>query len=213
MKKLESICSLVSLLVVLAWAASCTSPRAVRQEGRTERPPTTLDARGFNPLELPRDTEIVPLEHPRAGAVTGRQALVGPGDFTPVTDTAAPVALDVPEVIDTVNSQAYRVQIFTSKLFGEARRAAVIAEEIFDRPVFVDYEVPYFKVRVGNFDSRDRAEAYLQKTRAAGYNNAWVVMVTLNVREAPGLYENLPILGPSPDSTVSDSVQYDEDGY
>ena len=182
-------------------------PTAEKEEPAAE--PVRTDPRGFDPLELPRDREVIPETRPQTGALTGRQALVRGEDTLSAMDTSLVTITSLPETIDTVNNQTYRVQIGTSQVFGEARQAAAIAEEIFDRPVFVDYEVPYYKVRVGSFDSRDNAEAYQQKARAAGYANAWVVVVTLRVKEAAGLYENLPVPQIPPDSTLVDSTQYE----
>ena len=58
--------------------------------------------------------------------------------------------------------------------------------------MYLDYEVPYYKVRVGSFGSREEAEEYQQRAKAAGYRNAWVVMVNLGVKEAKPLYDEMP---------------------
>jgi len=176
------------MLAALLSAAGCTSARKVAEEKKTMEPAVSVDERGFDPLELPRDTEILPLKYPKVGIITGRQVLVSADAPEPDQDTMQVFTGGFPETVDTLANQAYRVQILTSKLFTEARRAARVAEEIFDRPVFVDYEVPYFKVRVGSFESREKAESYQQKVRAVGYSNAWVVMVNIDVRRAARLY-------------------------
>jgi cell division septation protein DedD len=203
MKKRRNIFSLILMLTLLT--VQCikrdqTEPEQ-RDEGETVLP---LDERGFDPLELPVDREIVPLENPQPGPISGEDSLLSPGAQTLSEDTSATPEVNTSEAIDTLNSQVYRVQLFTSTIYGEARQAAVVAEEIFDRPVVVDFEVPYFKVRVGAFGSRDDAEVYQQKARAAGYDNAWVVIATTNVRKAPSMYEGLPGL-----ETLSDSISED----
>lgn len=177
---------------------SCTAPPSI-----PERPESTAatdeDSRGFDPLELSRDSEIVPAEHPRRGSIVGRQELVEVPSSDPFKDSVTIPIERLNLQIDTLNQQAFRVQIFTTKLFSEAQRAVEVAEEIFDQPAYVDYEVPYFKVRVGSFANRDDAESYQQKTKASGYTNAWVVMVNLGVKEAAPLYDDLT--GPSPPGT------------
>ena len=75
-----------------------------------------------------------------------------------------------------------------------------IAEEIFDHPIFLDYEVPYYKVRVGSFRDKESAEVYQLRAKSAGYNNAWVVMVTVNINKAENLYEDILLLN---DDTVN----------
>jgi hypothetical protein len=183
-------------------------------ETPVETEPAYEDPRGFDPLEFPRDKEIVPREHPRSGDVIGKQVIVEAAADAGREDTTG-VAVAAPEpAIDSLNNQAYRVQLFTSRVYGDARQASRVAEEIFDQPVFVDYEVPNYKVRVGSFADRDGAEAYQQQARTAGYRNAWVVMVNVGVREVAPLYDDMtdpflePVTGP-PDSAV---VEVEGDG-
>ncbi|UCC45682.1 MAG: SPOR domain-containing protein [Candidatus Zixiibacteriota bacterium] len=212
MRRPGNICSLVLVVLLLSAVFACKSGEGVAEEIREDVPSEAADGRGFDPLELPSDREIIPRTRPISGAVIGRTEIVDAAGPETQPDSGAPQAVVYLDAIDSVNSQAYRVQIATSKLYGESRKAAAVAEEIFDRPVFVDYEVPYYKVRVGNFNLRDRAEEYQQKARAAGYSNAWVVMVTVNPKEASRLYQD--ILGPagSSDSIMVDSIinEYEE---
>lgn len=186
MKKLVGICSIVALALCFAFWCGCAGPQKTTDE--TKAPPSgePTDERRFEPLDLPQDLEVVPLKHPRGGDIHGKVDAV---ESQPVSQKAANGrVVDLPGAIDTLNSQAFKVQIFTSKLYGEARRAVTVAEEIFDRAVFLDYEVPYFKVRVGSFAQREDAENYLQRVKAAGYPNAWVVMVNVGVKEPAPLY-------------------------
>jgi hypothetical protein len=182
-----------------------TAEEPVRQET------PTADERGFDPLELPGDTKIVSKDNPQSGIITGQQGLISTDDGIIDADSGYVSLPDVPEEKDTLNSQAFRVQLLTSKAFGEARQAASVAEEIFDRPVYVDYEVPYFKLRVGSFGNRDDAELYKQKARAVGYSNAWVVAVTVNVQETTPLYESLPGVSMPEDSVMSDNGLIDDE--
>jgi cell division septation protein DedD len=168
---------------------------------------TTVDSRGFDPLELPGDKEIIPRTHPRTGEIKGKTLLVD-ADTSSAAEESTQIT-DLPQQVDTLSSQAYRIQIFTSKLYGEARRAVKIAEEIFDRPVYTDYEVPNFKVRVGSFANREDSEAYLPRVRAAGYSTAWVVMVNIAVKQAAPLYDDgYPYQ--FEDTTLYDTTYYDE---
>ena len=190
MKQNVSIYRFALLTVGLTLFLACNRPAPAGEE--TPPPPeqTQIDGRGFDPLDLPRDKQIVPKAHPQTRAIEGRGALV---DVVPeVTDSVQGPVTQVPASADTLNGQAYRVQLFTSKVFGDARQEVAVAQEIFDRPVYLDYEVPYYKVRVGSFGSRDEAEEYQQRAKAAGYRNAWVVMVNLGVKEAKPLYDEVP---------------------
>ena len=169
------------------------------------------DPRGFDPLELPQDSENVPARHPRTDPIIGRQAIVEVED-TPAAGDSTTALPPGTTVMDSSNSQAYRVQLLSSRVYKEARDGARVAEEIFDQPVYVDYEVPNYKVRVGNFADRPAAEDYLQRARAAGYANAWVAVVNLRVREVAPLYEQPPVGAPPPPTVPPDSTGNMDDG-
>ncbi|MBN1213004.1 MAG: SPOR domain-containing protein [candidate division Zixibacteria bacterium] len=200
MRKPVNIYSLFLVLVGLLFPAGCGPTRNAEEEKTETRQPGFTDAREYDPLELPRDREIIPEAYPRSGAISGGSLIVESGSSK--DDSVYRQVREVPLAVDTLNNQVYRVQLFTSQYYNEAKQAQAVAEEIFDQPVFVDYEVPYFKVRVGNFASRFDAEAYQQKTREVGYTSAWVVVVNLNIRESAPLYENLPGLLIESDSTL-----------
>lgn len=187
MKNCVNICKLlivVTGLMVFANCARVDKSTIGSEEGRSGQ---TTDGRGFNPLELPQDRIVVPRQFPRTGAIS--TTILSDGDGAVDVDSMAGIYHSVPNEIDTFNGQAYRIQIFTTQLYGEAQRSVRVAREIFDRPIFVDYEVPYFKVRVGSFADREAAEEYQQRVKGAGYKTAWVVMVNVNVKSAKPLYD------------------------
>ncbi len=211
MKIPVSTCSAVPAAMALWLLVGCGKPPAKIFEGRDGPQTTETDGRGFDPLELPRDREVVPARYPRAGSIGGKQVIIEADS----ADDSAGLGLEMiapePE-IDSLNSQAYRVQLSTSRVYGDARRAARVAEEIFDQPVYVDYEVPNYKVRVGSFSARDAAESYQQKAKAAGYGNAWVVMVNIGVRGIAPLYDDLTEPFLTPLDMPEDSVATDGEG-
>jgi len=201
MKKHKNIYRLALISVLLLAALGCQSRRQVSDEESAPGGTSEVDPRGFDPLEMPQDREVVPLEHPKPGEISGHSAFVDiDGD---ASDTTVHSETVTPGEADSLNNQAFRVQLFTSKVYGDARYALRVAEEIFDRPVFLDYEVPYYKLRVGNFANREAAEEYLLRAKAAGYTDAWVVVVNIRVKETAPLYDE-PLLPESVDSTYLD---------
>ncbi|MDH4157833.1 MAG: SPOR domain-containing protein [candidate division Zixibacteria bacterium] len=192
MRRLVSICS-ISVIAATLISTSCLKPAG--EAGRTA-PGGDRALPGterFDPLDMPGDMNVVPRSNPQSGPVTGHVAFVESDSAEYGLDLAD--VTQVPDDVDSASNQAYRVQIFTSKVFGEAQHARKIAEEIFDRPVTADYEVPYFKVRVGSFRSREEAEEYALRAKAAGYRDAWVVVVNVNVRQPALLYDGeLPMI-------------------
>lgn len=200
MRRRVNICEVLVVALALMWSSGCIRPPQTGDRP-TASEPSGSDRTGFDPLDQADDAEVVPQKYPRPDAIHGAEAMASvKADDQEATSVKY---VDLPELIDTLNHQAYRVQLFTSQLYGEARQAVRVAREIFDRPVQLDYEVPYYKVRVGSFSSLDRAEDYQQRVRTAGYPEAWVVMVNVGVQQAPSMYS---------DSTwpqTEDSLEYE----
>lgn len=194
----RSICSLLAVLLLIGSVACQKAPQPGMERPAGET--TVGDQRGFDPLELPRDREIIPQRYPRTGDIEGSATLVVAKDDD---NTDAGQVIDLPLPVDTIQSQIFRVQLLTSKAYGEARHAVTVAEEIFDQLVYLDYEIPYYKVRVGDFISRELAEEYQMKAKAAGYPSCWVVVVNVGVKEAPMVYDDL-IGAPALDSAQTD---------
>ena len=191
MKNIKNISKNLATLAFLFLLWGC--PNSATQYGtanseqtKTQTKPESND-RQFDPLEFPQDKEIVPQKYPIGGEIFGSVALLE--DSLVQSDSLTYVIPEYVEPVNTQNSQAYRIQIFTAKVYGEIKKELQIAEEIFDQPVFVDYEVPYFKLRVGSFKDKERAQEYQKRVKAAGYKNAWVVMVNVNVKEMPSAYD------------------------
>ncbi|MCP4569357.1 MAG: SPOR domain-containing protein [FCB group bacterium] len=139
----------------------------------------TAAATQYDPLATPADREVVPEVYPVTVAVVpdAGDSLVGiPGQTYNAFDSTAS------EISPT---EVYRVQVFTSRLYAEANAERALAEEIFNLPVHLDYEVPYYKLRVGDFLTRGDAEEMVSEIRSIGYRNAWVARVVLRVREVP----------------------------
>lgn len=78
-------------------------------------------------------------------------------------------------------SMLYRIQLFTSKSMAEAVSVRNEAALDFDADVRVDFETPYYKVRLGSFATPQEAEGALKRARQLGYRGAWAVRV-----RAPG---------------------------
>lgn len=177
-------------LIVFAIQIGCKGSPKSGEETKSEKAEVQTTSGKLDPLELPQDTRIVPQIQPRKGEIKGTGTTLDETS-TVSTDTQTQSTVNTKPQIDTLASQALRIQLHSTELFGDAKRERLIAEEVFDQPVFLDYEVPYYKVRVGSFPNRKEAEFYLQKAKTAGYQNAWIVAVKVNVKEAQPLYDNL----------------------
>jgi hypothetical protein len=72
-------------------------------------------------------------------------------------------------------AMVYRVQLYTTKDLSTAQAVGKEAKSDFGQDVQIDYEIPYYKVRVGVFNSPQAAEPVLQEARRLGYRGAWAV--------------------------------------
>jgi hypothetical protein len=164
-----------SLMIVTAMSAVAAVDKKATPSAAT-KPVPAIGGRVVDPLGLPADLELITAKAPQSGAIGSN-----PGA---VTETGAGARSGKSTLV-------FRVQIYTTQ--G--------AQEIFDQAVHIDYEVPNFKVRVGDFPVRDDAESYRRSAQALGYANAWVVSVTVGINQAAPLYDSLPL--PQRDSSIA----------
>jgi len=81
-------------------------------------------------------------------------------------------------------SEGYRVQILATRYFGYADSLAIsISSKIIDS-VYVEFETPNYKVRVGDFIDRDSAELLQQKLLNMGYKSAWILRTKITAQIA-----------------------------
>ena len=138
----------VLVLVVLLWV---TPVWAQRSSGRSPDQ--------FDPLGFPGDDSVV-----TAGARPAiPELLVTPA---PANDST-PAEPRVHEF--------WQVQFFATPDWTEADDLRQRAQEALQDTVSVDFETPYYKLRVGQFSERDEADKLVVKLRAMGYESAWVV--------------------------------------
>jgi len=71
-------------------------------------------------------------------------------------------------------SEGYRVQVLATRYFERADSLAVIMKSTLSDSVYVDFEAPNYKVRVGDFIDRNSAESLQQDLVQMGYNSAWI---------------------------------------
>ena len=84
--------------------------------------------------------------------------------------------------LDSVKSESegYRVQVLATRYFERADSLAVIMKNTVSDSVYVDFEAPNYKVRIGDFIDRDSAESLQQDLVQMGYNSAWILRSRIN---------------------------------
>ncbi len=107
-----------------------------------------------------------------SSSVSGTASRSASGDMHPTDGSDA--ASERTNERESVTGQTYGIQVFASAQIAHARRKKQqIAQEL-DRPVYVVFKKPYYKVFVGHFSSREDAASALQQLKDMGYKDAWV---------------------------------------
>ena len=69
----------------------------------------------------------------------------------------------------------YRVQLFSSTDYYEAIAKRNEAADKFTLEIYLDYEAPYYKLRLGNFVDKEKADELKNSVKADGFPDAWVI--------------------------------------
>ncbi|MCF7800380.1 MAG: SPOR domain-containing protein [Candidatus Marinimicrobia bacterium] len=77
----------------------------------------------------------------------------------------------------------YRVQIFITTDYLQALKLDSLARTIWKEEVYMRFDSPYYKIRIGNEPRRDVAERLQQQAFRAGFRTAWVVRTEIEHKE------------------------------
>lgn len=154
------------LLACIVWATTGCSPtnpelaeQLARQDGKKEMkaPLSTYEAT-LDPSDYDEEIEVV----------QKKQA-----------EEKAHVELEIPKdstVVQESSQLGYRVQIFSTSSIDEAMKMkASVLEKLPQDSVYVVYDPPVYKVRLGDYSSRYDAGIKLSSVVDLGYPDAWIV--------------------------------------
>jgi hypothetical protein len=81
-------------------------------------------------------------------------------------------------------TDGYRVQVLSTDDVDEANLVrAEIYEKVSRKEVYVIFEPPFYKVKVGDFTSKSEAENLRFKLNQLGYTESKVIQETVNIFE------------------------------
>lgn len=146
---------LISILFLLWGCAS--SPRAIEQPEQLQQK-TSIEEyeRTFNPSKY---------NEPIAATTTREKSAT-------LTVTLPEDSLQITEEV----VQGYRVQVYSSSNFDEASQMkSLVAEQASSDSVYILFDPPVYKVRVGDYPTRYEANQRLLFFLNAGYRDAWIV--------------------------------------
>lgn len=149
------------MLMLFAMLIGCGGSRVTT----TEKPdPEASYDESFDPFSLGGDDIVIPKKVDSPGDEDGED--VWESIKNKYRGQAAP---------DDEMTMGFRVQIFSSLQLGEAIKIKYEASSRFKHEVYLDYEAPAYKVRVGNFKDKEKADALSSVAQKSGYFDAWVV--------------------------------------
>ena len=83
--------------------------------------------------------------------------------------------LDSLKNIRITTQEGYRLQIFESSSVEEANRTLRKFERSLKDSVYMVFEAPLYKLRLGNFVTKKEAEKQKENLKKKGYKNIWIV--------------------------------------
>ena len=118
-------------------------------------------------------------------AIYGQSDFILPSDFVDNPPNLPNIVLpsfddnnDADVTVDTSftdSVKGYRIQVAISQKENDLIDIKEQLELIIKEKIYIKFELPNYKLRIGNFDSRKKAEAYRNKVIQLGYRSAWVV--------------------------------------
>ena len=128
--------------------------------------------RGFDPLTQDQDRPIV-ITEPEEGS---EQVRMLQRDQKALGTQEIPIG---PDEAGTI--KGYRVQIFLSDNLREAARVMAQARVEFTEEIYLEYDAPYYKVRVGDCQTEAEGQGLLKVAQDLGYRDAWLVYTIIAV--------------------------------
>ncbi len=163
---IRSKTSYIFIPLIILLFISCAGISPYYEEG-SQKDKRTRAEKGFNPMGFEGDSDVVPspLSAESDSLVSGLDRYKLRSD-------------SIESPADTVKF-VYRVQIFTSRFLQEAERVRDEATTKFEETVHMDFDAPYYKVRIGDFETMEEGERFLGQVRDLGYTDVWLVKVRL----------------------------------
>ena len=79
-------------------------------------------------------------------------------------------------------NEGYRIQIFESTVSSIARAQAKRFQNILGDSVYIDFEAPLYKLRIGNFIDRKKAEKAIGSIERLGAKDSWIVRTKIDLK-------------------------------
>ena len=82
-----------------------------------------------------------------------------------------------------VEMDGFRVQVFSTRFSNTADSIKTVLGKIVVEKIYITFDAPIYKVRVGNFVSRNNAEKMKHRLVKLGYNSSWIIRSKVFLRK------------------------------
>ena len=83
--------------------------------------------------------------------------------------------IDSMKKIEEKKLEVFRIQIFESTVASIARAEAKRFQNILGDTVYINFETPLYKLRIGNYSNRKNAEDAIESISKLGAKDAWII--------------------------------------
>lgn len=159
-----------SLIITLM--LSCSSGRKTARDDTPGKESPQYDE-SFDPLRLNED-EIVFKEEPKA---TKQEDKLDQIDISRKSEQTQDKLID-----------GFRIQLFATKDIESATIAKKEAQFVFAEDslnIYVEFDSPYYKLRIGDFREREEAVMFREVAREKGYSSSWIVKTKVWSNSSP----------------------------
>lgn len=80
-------------------------------------------------------------------------------------------------------NEGFRIQIFESMVASIARAEAKRFQNILGDTVYIDFETPLYKLRIGNYVDRKKAEKAITSIKRLGAKDSWIVRTKIEIKK------------------------------
>ena len=91
--------------------------------------------------------------------------------------------IDSMKKIEEKELEVFRIQIFESTVASIARAEAKRFQNILGDTVYINFETPLYKIRIGNYVNRKNAEDAIESISKLGAKDAWIIRTKKNIRD------------------------------
>lgn len=175
----SNLLQIAAVCALTAFIAACGATAPAKQNSSRVEPKGGYDFKSEGKIPPPAGGSARPEADVEEIAVSDTSLDVSEADAP--RDTTPPAT--APMVSDST-ADGFRIQLFASADRDVAENARNVAASRLNMPAYLDLDSGVYKVRVGDYVTRDQASAALPTVRGQFYPDAWVVPARVNVPKA-----------------------------